>query len=221
MGSPINDPHPNDAALEESEQVQDPEDFFANGDGEDEGEEQLLQPREPGDDSPIEAGELPEGAPAQLVEPVAAEDLAGAGPEDIAEPEDGDEAEDGEVEEDDDEPTVEAEPEPDPEASAEVAEDDDETGNKRLYVVLQEVKLDQDVLNELLKAVKNGVQPLTALIEVHRTTVTNPKSALNGAWRRHKEEWVEPPRLAVVTASKIRTRTAKPRVREVIGFDFE
>jgi hypothetical protein len=153
MGSPINDPHPNDAlAVEEPGAVQEPEDFFGeNGDGEE------------------------------------AHDESGA----------------------DDEPAAESEIE------------EDETGNKRAYVVLQEIVLDQDALNELLKAVKGGVPPMKALIEVHRVSVTNPKSALNAAWKRHKDEWVEPPRLAVVTASKIRARKAKPKVREITGYTFE
>lgn len=209
MGSPINDPHPNDAAVQEAE-AQEPEDFFASEEGaEDPEDETLLEPREPGDDSPIEEGELPEGAEVTPGDPVATDDLEGVSPEDFAEPAD----------EPDADAEVNAGEQDEPEADD--GDDEEETGNKREYVVLQEVVLDQEVLNELLKAIKSGADPMVALIEVHRVRVTNPKSALNGAWRRHKAEWTEPPRLAVVTASKIRTRKAKPRVREVIGFEFE
>lgn len=122
------------------------------------------------------------------------------------------------VEPDDDDPVAASEPEAVQESAEE--DDDDETGNRREYAVLQEVTLDQDNLNDLLKAVKGGVEPIVALVEVHRATVTNGKAALNGAWKRHKAEWETPPRLVVVTASKIRPRTARPRVREVIGFEL-
>lgn len=198
MGSPINDPHPNDVAEKDPETLQEPEDFFGEN-----GEPAELTPREPGDDSPIEPGELPEGASVTLVEPVAADELEGVSPEDFAEP--ADEA---------DEPEAEADDADDP-------DEEEETGNKREYVVLQEVVLDQEILNELSKALKSGEEPMVALVEVHRALVTNPKSALNAAWRRHKSDWVEPPMLAVVTANKVRARKAKPRVREVIGFEFE
>lgn len=208
MGSPVNNPHPNDVAAKDPETSQEPEDFFGENGGSAE-----IEPREPGDDSPIEPGELPEGASVTLGEPVAADELEGVSPEDFAEP--ADEA---------DEPDAEADDAVEPDEDDDEADDSDEegeTGNKREYVVLQEVVLDQDILNELSKAIKSGEEPMVAMIEVHRARVTNPKSALNAAWRRHKSDWVDPPMLAVVTANKIRARKAKPRVREVIGFEFE
>jgi hypothetical protein len=228
MGSPINDPHPNDAlAVEEPGAVQEPEDFFGeNGDGEEAHDE--LVPREPGDNSPIVEGELPADAPAQVGERVSPDELVPIGPEDLADA--AASAADDEAVQYADQPadTTEAvqyaaedESAADDEPAAESEIEEEETGNKRAYVVLQEIVLDQDALNELLKAVKGGVPPMKALIEVHRVSVTNPKSALNAAWKRHKDEWVEPPRLAVVTASKIRARKAKPKVREITGYTFE
>lgn len=138
------------------------------------------------------------------------------------------------------EPTPEAavepepEPEPEPEAAAEPAAaqpapsepqadgaDEDDKGNKREYVVLQEIALDKELLENLLKEVKGGVKPRAALVEVHRATFTTALAALRDAWNTHKEEWEAPPRLAAVSASKLKVRTMRARTREVTGFDFE
>lgn len=193
----VNDPHPNETPSEQA--VADPEDFFGPESGNGEGEEVDGLVVDPDADADI--AEIPEPEPEPEVESV--------------EPE----------------PAAEVQPEPEPEAPVVLAEepagageaetDGEDKGNKREYVILQEIVLDQDTLADFLKQVKGGIDPIVALVEVHRETVTTAKAALGGAWKAHKDQWEAPPRLAAVSANKLKVRTLKVKTREVTGFEFE
>jgi hypothetical protein len=109
-------------------------------------------------------------------------------------------------------PPVEDPPAPveDPPAADEQAT---KASKDRPYVVLRELKLDEETLTKLLEHVRSGADPIDVFLHVETVEARNDQHALKQVYARHRDRIGDRPRLVPVSKRAWRVRQVQPRQR--------
>jgi hypothetical protein len=103
----------------------------------------------------------------------------------------------------DDQPQA-AEPEPAPEPARQGT-------TERDYLVHEELVLDQEMLAQLAKGLKDGDEPLTVLLEVERVEARTVADAIRVVWKKHGKRYGQDGvALVVAAANRLQRKTVKP-----------